>query len=351
MVKEKNKDIRYKEILSYLAEHPNITSSDVWEGLGQGDALSTVKRALRELTEQGMIIREGSSVGTTYYVSPLSRLFISFPVKIYFMDEADDRNVKKLFDMELIRNIQDAKNLFTRQEIDKLNNLQETFESKIKGKSDTLKKKNFETLAIDLIWKSSQIEGNTYSLLETETLVKESKEAIGKTKEEAKMILNHKAAVDYIMEKPEEINPLTRLKIERLHEILITNLGVERGLREGLVRITGTNYRPLENRFQIQEAVDAMCEAINTRTNVFEKALLAVLFISYIQPFEDGNKRTARIVSNALLMSNGYCPISYRTVESEYYKKAILLFYEQNSIMAFKDLFIDQFKYAVNNYF
>ena len=73
--------------------------------------------------------------------------------------------------------------------------------------------------------------------------------------------------------------------------------------------------------------------------------------ISYIQPFNDGNKRTARIVSNAELMSNRYCPISFRTVDSIDYKKAMLLFYEQNNISAFKQIFIEQFEFAVNTYF
>jgi Fic family protein len=87
------------------------------------------------------------------------------------------------------------------------------------------------------------------------------------------------------------------------------------------------------------------------RQNIFEKALLVLLLLSYIQPFNDGNKRTTRIVSNAILIANNYCPISFRTVDSIDYKKAMLLFYEQNNIYAFKQIFIDQFDFAVNTYF
>lgn len=351
MEKATKKQVRQDEIVRFFAENPNHTSSDVWKGLDREYGIATIKRDLSELTDKGILIREGSSVGTTYFVNPLSRLFIPYSISMYFLDEVDKRTIHERFDIDLIRTIVDVESLFTNKEMESLEALQKKFTQKLNDKSDTLKKKNFETLAIDLIWKSSQIEGNTYSLLETETLVKESKEAMGKSREEAIMILNHKKAIDYIMERPNDITPIRRLKIERLHELLIQDLGVERGLRNGLVRITGTNYRPLENMFQIEEAIDAMCDAINARKNVFEKALLAVLFISYIQPFEDGNKRTARIVSNALLMSKGYCPISYKTVESENYKKAVLLFYEQNSIIAFKEIFIEQFDYAVNNYF
>ena len=79
--------------------------------------------------------------------------------------------------------------------------------------------------------------------------------------------------------------------------------------------------------------------------------MLVLILLSYIQAFEDGNKRTARIISNALLIQNNYCPISFRTVDSIDYKKAMLLFYEQNNISAFKKIFIEQFEFAVNTYF
>lgn len=90
---------------------------------------------------------------------------------------------------------------------------------------------------------------------------------------------------------------------------------------------------------------------INAKGNAFEKALLAIVLISYIQPFMDGNKRTARIVGNAILMNEGHCPLSFRTVDSIDYKKAILLFYEQNNISRFKEIFIQQAEFAVRTYF
>jgi Fic family protein len=128
-------------------------------------------------------------------------------------------------------------------------------------------------------------------------------------------------------------------------------LDVERNLRKQRVGISGTNYQPLNNEFQIVEALKETCELINNKKSVFEKALLALVLISYIQPFMDGNKRTARIVSNAILIDEKHCPLSFRTVNSIDYKKAMLLFYEQNNISAFKKLFIGQFEFAVNTYF
>jgi Fic family protein len=126
---------------------------------------------------------------------------------------------------------------------------------------------------------------------------------------------------------------------------------VSKNIRNKRVGISGTNYVPLDNEFQIKETVQDMCELINAKSNVFEKAILAVLLISYIQPFIDGNKRTARIVGNAILIHFKHCPISFRTVDSIDYKKAILLFYEINNLSAFKKLFIEQYEFAVNTYF
>ena len=86
------------------------------------------------------------------------------------------------------------------------------------------------------------------------------------------------------------------------------------------------------------------CQLINNKQSIFDKAFLALVLLSYIQPFADGNKRTARITSNAILIANG-------SVDSIDYKKAMLVFYEQNNIYPFKKIFIEQFEFAVNTYF
>lgn len=192
--------------------------------------------------------------------------------------------------------------------MEKLKNLQNIYKSNIAQLSDYEYKKELERLAIDLSWKSSQIEGNTYSLLETEKLLKEKETPAGKTKEEAVMLLNHKETIDFIIDNPDYLSPLSVLRIEDIHGMLTEELAVERNLRKRRIGISGTNYRPLDNEFQISEALKSMCGVINAKESVFEKALLTLVLISYIQPFMDGNKKTARIVSNALLMHESHCP-------------------------------------------
>ena len=259
--------------------------------------------------------------------------------------------IKENFNLQLIPETLKECSVFTTNELEQLSSFQKKFENNISHLSEIEYKKELERLAIDLSWKSSQIEGNTYSLLETERLLKEKETASGKTKEEAIMLLNHKEAIDFIIETPDYLIPLSVPKIEDIHSLLIKELGVDKNIRKRRVGISGTNYRPLDNEFQISEVLSNMCELVNSKKNVFEKALLLLLLISYIQPFVDGNKRTARIVSNAILMNYKHCPISFRTVDSVEYKKAMLLFYEQNNISNFKEIFIEQFKFAVNTYF
>ena len=269
----------------------------------------------------------------------------------YFDKDIDARRIQETFNFDLINGILPKVELFTAEERDKLNEAQQLFRKHLSDMSDVEYRKEMERLGIDLSWKSSQIEGNTYSLLETERLLKEKQTASGKTKEEAVMLLNHKDALDFILDVPDYLKVLTVARIEEIHALLTKELGVDRNIRHRRVGLTGTNYTPLDNEFQIREALEDTVRLINGKYDIFEKALLALILLSYIQPFADGNKRTARIVSNGMLIANGYCPISFRTVDSVDYKKAMLMFYEQNNIAAFKHIFIDQFLFAVKTYF
>ena len=240
---------------------------------------------------------------------------------------------------------------FSQEETERLARLHADFSVRIARLSPDARAKEMERLGIDLSWKSSQIEGNTYTLLETERLLKDKREAEGKKREEAVMLLNHKEALRFLLEEPDYLSPLSVRRIEDVHSLLIGGLGVDRNIRAHRVGITGTNYRPLDNDFQIREAMEDMCALVNGKPDVFEKALLVLVLISYIQPFMDGNKRTARIVSNAVFLANGYCPLSFRSVRPDEYREALLLFYEQNNLSAFKRLFIEQVAFAVNTYF
>lgn len=340
-----------QEILRFIKEYPLRSSKEIHEGIKSEKAYATTKRELSKLHESNFIISEGKGKGTKYTISLFYQLFYPININEYFEKEIDERQINDAFNLSLITDILSNASLFTNDETQYLQSLQSEFKNNISLLSSSAYNKEMERLAIDLSWKSSQIEGNTYSLLETERLLKEQETATGKPKDDATMLLNHKEAINFIINHPDYVVPLTIAGIEDIHSILIKDLGVDRNIRQRRVGISGTNYKPLDNEHQIREALRDMCNLINSKDSIFEKALLALVLLSYIQAFTDGNKRTARIVSNAILIAHQYCPISFRTIDSIEYKKAMLVFYEQNNMSVFKDIFISQFKFAVKNYF
>lgn len=339
------------EILQFLHYNPSSSRVEISAGLMEAPNERTLKRIIADLVQNGDIQVEGKGKATRYSLSAQAYLMMPLDIDTYFIKDVDERKVQESFNFQLIREVLPKVVLFTPEEKIRLESAHKEFLANMETLSELEYRKEMERLGVDLSWKSSQIEGNTYSLLETERLLKEKLTAQGKTKEEAIMLLNHKDALDFILDCPDYLKELSIRRLEDLHGILTKELGVGNGIRKRRVGITGTNYRPLDNEFQIREALEDTCQLINGKEDVFEKALLTLVLLSYIQAFTDGNKRTARISSNAVLLAWGYCPISFQTVDSVDYKKAMLMFYEQNNIAAFKKIFIEQYEFAVKNYF
>ena len=339
------------EILQFLHYNPSSTRVEIAAGLSETLNERTLRRIISEAIQQGDIVVEGKGKAIRYSLSAQAQLMMPLDIDTYFLKDIDERKVQESFNFDLIRNTLPQVEVFTADELQRLDIAHQAFLKNMSTLSEVEYRKEMERLGVDLSWKSSQIEGNTYSLLETERLLKEKLTAAGKTKEEAVMLLNHKDALDFVLDNPDYLKEITVRRIEDVHGILTKELGVGTGIRTRRVGITGTNYRPLDNEFQIREALEDSCNLINGKENIFEKALLALVLLSYIQAFSDGNKRTARITSNAILMAWGYCPLSFRTVDSVDYKKAMLMFYEQNNIAAFKQIFIEQYEFATKNYF
>jgi len=342
---------RQEEILTILDKKKNISVSELIILLIKKDkkvSRITVVRDLNKLLKFNFIKRTGRGRGVIYQLSEQYNLLKRFDVNNYFKIGPDQRNAKKSYDFNLLDIFKD---IFTAEEKNRLQQLVSEYRENIKKLPVDNFKREFERLVIELSWKSSSIEGNTYTLLETESLIKQNKLAQGHKKEESTMILNHKKTLDYIRKNTSAFKKMTVAKLEDIHFLLTEGLGIARGLRKAPVGITGTAYRPLDNIFQIREALEKTCEAINKEKNVFIKAVVLMVMIAYIQPFDDGNKRTGRLSANAILMAYNICPLSYRSVSEEEYKKAVILFYEQNNISYFKDLFVEQFEFAVKNYF
>ena len=343
---------RQELILDFIKDNPSCKRDDIEKfllKLGQDVTKMTITRDLKLLIGDGLVEKSGSARATVYKALQRLNVLENIDVETYFLKDQDERAPHDIyFNFDIYTGL---KNLLNDKEKAELSALNDTYKQKKSELSPKLLQKEFERLTVELAWKSSKIEGNTYTLLDTERLLKEHVSAKGKTLEETNMVLNHKKALDFVLQAPEQYKQLNIAKIEDIHRLLVNDLNVATGIRNGKVGIVGTNYKPLDNAYQIKEALQTLIEVINQTENPIEKALIAVLMIAYIQPFEDGNKRTSRILGNALLLGSDWCPLSYRSVDEVEYKKAIIMFYEQNNATYFKKLFLEQYEQAVKKYF
>lgn len=348
---ETNISLRQKFISNLINQSNGLLRREVQEKLKVTHKISkpTLIRDLTKLLGKKLIKVRGKGKNTKYYPFSENPLLRVFDIDQYFAVEPDERTgVKKRFDFGIFNHLG---NLFSPIEVEKLNKARKSFNNQTKRLSPDVLKKELERFVIELSWKSSKIEGNTYTLLETETLIKESRHAKGRSKEEAIMILNHKSAFEQILRNKLKFRKLTTSQINQLHNYMVKGLNITPGIRKYAVGITGTVYQPLDNEFQIREALEKLVQIINQNTKPLEKVLIANTMISYIQPYSDGNKRTGRMLTNALLLTNDYYPLSYRSIDEDEFKKALILFYEQNSLYHLKRLFIEQLLFAFDTYF
>ena len=330
--------VRQQQILDLLSISP-LSRAGLELSL-VGVSRITVLRDLNSLLAQNLIIKRGTNKSTVYSLKDTHPLLK--PVKT--------RNpaIDVSFSFDIFNN---AHQLFTKSELTAQHSSHKDLSTAQKTLSSTIFKKELERFTIELAWKSSAIEGNTYTLLETEALLKNLQTGSGKTKTETQMILNHKTALDYIINNPLEKAQLSLDYVIKIHALLTAQLNVSPHLRSHPVGITGSTYQPPNNIEVIKKAIEQTIQLINQTGYPLEKSLLSVALVSYIQPFEDGNKRTARLIGNALLFAHNYYPISYRAVNELDYKQSLLYFYEQNTLLPFKKVFLEQYQYSLTHYF
>lgn len=340
---------RQAKILQHLASKATITRKDVESIFPVGSVSRiTLIRDLNELITRGWVQQSGGGKYVRYSLIPGKELFIPIHLDDYFKDSVDVRPIRyPSFNSAVTDTLV---HLFTPQDTKIFEEGKQMLHHRFSIVDPVIIKRELERFTIEFSWKSSQIEGNTYSLLETEELIKNKREAKGHSKEEAVMILNHKSAFDTILEHRSTFRKVSELDIRSIHKELVKDLDITLNIREYGVGITGTMYKPLDTKWQLEEALHAVIEHAKT-LSIPEQSLVFLLMISYIQPFADGNKRTARMVSNALLLANGYYPLSYRSVDEVEFKKALILFYEQNNLYHLKRMFLEQQKFAMQQYF
>lgn len=311
-------------------------------------SLATLRRDLKELCVLDFLKQTGKLKNTHYKLTIFGVIYNPINAHDYCVVDPDKRNGNRSYNFSLFEKFPES--IFSKEEIKKLDDATKLFKEKSRNANETIQQKELERFVIELSWKSSKIEGNTYTLLDTELLLKEGIKSSNYTESETKMILNHKRTFQYVLSVKEKYKKPNIRIIEDIHKFLTEGLSVSFGLRSKQIGITGSAYVPLSVPTQINKALNNLCNAIERLDTPYEKGLLALLGISYIQPFEDGNKRTARLFANAILLAYGYAPLSYRNVDEINFKESILVFYEKNSIVPMQKIFIDQYLFACENY-
>lgn len=208
-------------------------------------------------------------------------------------------------------------------------------------------------LLIDLSWASSHLEGNTYSRLDTRELIEQGRAARGKAAIETQMILNHKAAIELLVENIDSVgfDHYTLLNLHSaLSENLLPNPADEGRIRQHTVDIGKSVYRPLSAPQQIDEALRSLLDKANQIKDPFEQSFFMLVHLPYLQAFADINKRTSRLAANLPLFRANLCPLTFLDVPEQAYSRAMLGIYEMTRVELLRDLYVWAYERATQEY-
>jgi Fic family protein len=211
----------------------------------------------------------------------------------------------------------------------------------------------YNRLLIDLSWNSSRLEGNTYSLLDAQLLLELGEAAEGKDSEESQMIMNHKAAIEMLVNQAEEVG-INRYTICNLHALLAENLLVDPAaggrIRTKPVGISGTVFHPLEMPQMIEERFLKILTLAEAIENAYEQSFFVMVHLPYLQPFEDVNKRVSRLAANIPFIRHNLCPLSFVDVPQKDYIDALIGVYELNRVDYLRDVYVWAYKRSCARY-
>jgi hypothetical protein len=222
-----------------------------------------------------------------------------------------------------------------------------------KHPAGTYARQILQNLLIDLSWASSHMEGNTYSHLDTEKLITQGQIAEGKGLEETQMILNHKAAIEYLVDSAAGLKPEPGT-VKNLHALLMDNLmgnPMDEGhLREAPVAIRGTTYLPIAVPQVIAECFLQILQTATAIDDPFEQAFFLLVHLPYLQSFLDGNKRTARLAANIPFICSNCIPITFMDVTPAAFTDGMMAVYETNQVALLRDVFVFAYERSCARY-
>lgn len=332
-------------ILDYIAAHPGARREDIRRHAAPEASETTVWRALKRLVDESKLEVSGKGRATGYSLAGAA------VVRAHLQTPYNRRRPASYQKEFLDRYVPDK--TFYLGEADRQRLREAGTPAGSPLPAGTYARRILERLLVDLSWASSRMEGNTYNLLETERLIRLGEEAAGKDRKEAVMILNHKEAIQYVVDHLGDI-AITRPDLCNIHALLADGLLADPAmagrLRRMAVGISHSSYRPLEDQFAIEEEFDILVQKAAAITDPFEQSFFLLAHIPYLQAFEDINKRTARVASNIPLLKADLAPMSFLTMDDRAYIDGLIGVYELNNVSLLREVYIDAYMASAENY-
>lgn len=332
-------------LLDYIAAHPGASRDDIRRHVAPDVSPPTIWRALKRLVDEGKLEVTGKARATGYSVAGAA------VVRAYLQTPYNRRRPTTYHKEFLDRYIPNK--TFYLSEADR-QRLRETGRPEpLPVPAGTYARRILEKLLVDLSWASSRMEGNTYNILETERLIRFGEEASGKDRKEAVMILNHKEAIQYVVDNLADIT-IGRSDVCNIHALLADGLLVDPAmagrLRRMPVNISYSSHSPLSDRFAIEEEFDILIQKAAAIWDPFEQSFFLLVHIPYLQAFDDVNKRTSRIAANVPLLKADLAPLSFLTMKDNDYIDGLIGVYEMNNVSLLRDVYIDGYLASAANY-
>lgn len=331
------------QMQSLMEKAANWLSPGEVEDLLQGQGLSagarTVRRWLAELAQGGVLEQRGEGRARKYRYNSVSAWFNIPP----------HERPPVAYDPKRVNSYAPGKTFWLSEE--QKARLWKSQPPQIEGGSYAMAVA--EKLMVDLSYASSSLEGNTYNYLDTETLLKYGQVAQGKEESETAMILNHKEAVNYLVQIAQESDPIHKRTLCELHSLLGNGLIDPRelgALRKRRVAIGGSSYVPLDVPSQLDEALILLIDKANSIEDPFEQSLFWMVQVAYLQPFIDINKRTGRLACNIPLLRAGLAPLSFMSMDKSQYVRGLLEFYELGSTRTIAQAFEEAYVQSAHRY-
>lgn len=334
-----------QNILDFVAERPLSGREAIRRGAAPDVSSPTIWRALKRLVDAGRLDVSGRGRGTEYSVAG------SASVRAHLQTPYNQRPPVRYNPKFLDAYVPGRSFYLTQSDRDKLRAAGQPVGGPIQA--GTYARRILEQLLVDLSFASSRMEGNTYDILQTERLIKFGKEAEGKDRKEAQMILNHKEAIEYIVDNLDTIN-LDRPDFFNIHALLSDGLLVDPGmagrLRETPVGISYSSYKPLDDRITIEEEFDIIVAKAKEISDPFEQSFFLLVHIPYLQGFIDINKRTSRVASNIPLLKADLAPMSFLTMDDAAYIDGLIGIYELNNVALLREVHVESYLASAEKY-